>query len=69
MKRIKVIIHKVKAFIKNLECKYDCINALIFGGGFFVGSQFTEIFGAFFMIAFWMTATFIGKKIYKNYKK
>jgi hypothetical protein len=68
MEKIKSILSKAKSLIKDFECKYDCINAIIFAGGFFVGSQFTEVFGAVFMLVFWMVGSLIGRKMYKNYK-
>lgn len=65
MEKLKSILNKAKSFIN----KYDCANGLIFGSGFFVGSQFTEIFGAVFMVVFWMVGSTIIKNMYKNYKK
>jgi len=69
MEKLKSILNKAKSFINKIECKYDCLNGLIFGSGFFVGSQFTEIFGAVFMVVFWMVSSTIIKTMYKNYKK
>jgi len=68
MEKLKNAYYSAVSFIKTFTCKHRCANAAIFGSGFFVGSQFTELFGAIFMVAAWMVGSFIGSKIYKNYK-
>jgi hypothetical protein len=65
MEKIKGLLKHIKGFAS----KADCVSGLIFASGFFVGSQFTEVFGAIFMAVAWVVGSFIIKKVLNKINK
>tara|TARA_R110000851_G_scaffold186204_1_gene335506 strand:+ start:5577 stop:5783 length:207 start_codon:yes stop_codon:yes gene_type:complete len=64
MEKIKGLLKHIKGF----ACMSDFTSGLIFASGFFVGSQFTEVFGAIFAAVVWAVASFTIKKVLKRIK-